>query len=242
MTESQTQDSTVARLVPSHYRPNGTPEGAATCSEPPIRIRVLGEFRITIDSVEVPARRNMPRVPWELLQCCVAHGDRPMPQEHLEELLWPDSDGDAAYRALITTVYRLRKLLGDKEALLFRNRTLALNPALCWVDAWEFERSVSNLRNLTQLERSLELYGGPFLSGVCENPMALAACERLRRKYLRAVLCVGADLERQRRPDLAVALYERALDIEPQALALLARMQSLTPDSHGSPRRASHLQ
>jgi len=188
---------------------------------------VLGNFRIAIDAVEVAATRNMPRVPWQLLKCLVAHGNKPIAQERLEAILWPDADGDAAYRALVTTAFRLRSLLGRKDALLFRNRTLALNPALCRVDAWEFEHAVSNVRDLEHLARSLDLYCGSFLSEACENPLQVAACEQLRRKYLRAVLLVGMDLERKRCTDPAVALYERALDVEPQAGVLLERVRAL---------------
>jgi hypothetical protein len=221
--ERHVPDGTAPVTSAAHCRASSTADTVG----PPIRIWVLGDFRIAIDAVDVPATRNMPRVPWQLLKCLVAHGNKPIAQARLEEVLWPDSDGDAAYRALVTTAFRLRNLLGRKDALLFRNRLLALNPALCWSDAWEFEHAASNLHDLEHLRRSLELYRGPFLSEACENPLQVAACEQLRRKYLRAVLLVGTDLERKQRPDLAEALYESALDVEPRARVLRERLGTM---------------
>jgi DNA-binding SARP family transcriptional activator len=49
--------------------------------------------------------------------------------------LWAQSEGDAAYRSLITTVYRLRRLLHCHEAVSFSAGVVALSPAHCWIDA-----------------------------------------------------------------------------------------------------------
>jgi len=43
----------------------------------------------------------------------IAMGGRQVPQTRLADLLWPDAEGDAAYRALITTLQRLRRLIGE---------------------------------------------------------------------------------------------------------------------------------
>jgi len=51
------------------------------------------------------------------------------------DTLWPDADGDQAYRACATAIYRLRKLLGEDKAVIVKDEKVSLNPSLVWVDA-----------------------------------------------------------------------------------------------------------
>ncbi len=67
---------------------------------------------------------------------CLGDGKRPVLRERLADLLWPDSDGDRAQRALDTAIHRLRRYLGGEEMILTRPGSVELNPALCRVDYW----------------------------------------------------------------------------------------------------------
>ena len=213
--------------------------GNVLLAEQPIKIWVLGEFRVAINGVDVPASKNMPRIPWLLLKCLVAHGSRAVKQERLAELLWPDSEGDAAYRSLITTVFRLRRLLGCKDAVRFQNRSLSLDAALCCVDAWQFECAIADPQNLEQVRQGLTLYRGAFLGGDCDQDFEITAREHLQRKYLRAVLAYGDHLVRKCMLDAAVACYEAAIEVEPDSLVLRERCRELQSRRGRSDRSAS---
>ena len=85
----------------------------------------------------------------------------------------PDADGDAAYRSMLTTLTRLRKLMGREDALVVQGGVLSLNTHLCWVDSLAFEhlanmalkskkgKRTEHTRTFTN--RAKELYQGPFL-------------------------------------------------------------------------------
>jgi DNA-binding SARP family transcriptional activator len=127
--------------------------------------------------------------------------------------LWPDSDAWLARRALNTAIYRLRLLLGRKEAVTLNDDSIALDPQLCWVDAWAFEQALAESRDPFHLRSVLRLYRGMFL---CEadHPLAFETRERLRRKFVQAVLQVGHGEESLGDTGAAIRLYDFALDTD----------------------------
>jgi DNA-binding SARP family transcriptional activator len=178
-----------------------------------VRIFALGQLEIVVGCVRLHFNGASPRRPIELLKGLLAHGGRPSSQHALCEALWPDSEGDAAYRALITTVYRLRRLLHCAGAVTFVGGAVALDPELCWVDAWAFEQAIAHTSNPDQAAPALQLYRGPLM-GDSESPLVFDARDRLRRKYLRAVLLLGQSLERDGDSQSAIELYEQAIEAE----------------------------
>jgi hypothetical protein len=54
-------------------------------------------------------------------------------------VLGPDSEGDAAYHALESALYRLRQLLGARDAVRMEGGKVSLNRDQLWVDMWKFE-------------------------------------------------------------------------------------------------------
>src|SRR5206468_711194 len=80
------------------------------------------------------------RKPLDLLQVLIALGGRDVPEAHLSDILWLDAAGDDAHRAFLTTLQRLRRLLGYKDALVSADGRLTLDPRYAWVDVSAFER------------------------------------------------------------------------------------------------------
>jgi len=80
------------------------------------RVHVLGRFRLTEGDtpITVPPRLRKPQ---ELLQALIAFGGTEVSAGVLIDALWPDSEGDAAYHALESALYRLRQLLGARDAV-----------------------------------------------------------------------------------------------------------------------------
>ena len=83
-----------------------------------------------------------------------------MTREKILALLWPDEPEDKARRSLNQAVYSLRRDLGGEDALL-GTKDLRINLDLLEVDAVEFHDAIAS----GDLERAIELYGGPFLDG-----------------------------------------------------------------------------
>jgi len=206
---------------PMHTREHTHPSERALANEltAPVRIAALGDLEISASGGSRRSHGARARKPRELLMGLVAAGARGIAQHLLCEALWPEAEGDAAYRALITTVYRLRRLLQCRDAVLFAGGRVALSAAHCWVDAWVFDQALPAAAVLADsvpdaaLARALELYRGA-LCGDAEAPLVFEARERLRRKFVRAVLAGGQRLLGAGAAAAAIELYEQALEVE----------------------------
>jgi LuxR family transcriptional regulator, maltose regulon positive regulatory protein len=177
----------------------------------PVRILALGRFEITVDGQTLHCDGARTCKPQELLAGLVAAGPKGLAQHRLCEALWTESEGDAAYRALITTVYRLRRALHHRDAVSFAGGRVALNTELCWVDAWSFELLADGSAGSTERQRSVHHYCGP-LFGDLELPLIFETRDRLRRKFVRNVLQCASQLEHSGQSADAVALYEQSMD------------------------------
>jgi len=58
-------------------------------------------------------------------------------------VLIEDSEGDSTYHALESAVYRLRQLLGARDAVRMEGDRVSLNRDQLWVDMWKFEEERS---------------------------------------------------------------------------------------------------
>ena len=122
--------------------------GAPGAANLPIRITAFGGLTITIDDQPVRFGRTVPRKPLTLLRSLLTLADRPMSVRAACESLWLDAEDYDAYRALVTTVYRLRGLLRYRDAVCFSAEGVRLEGRLVWVDAWEFERALEQNRHI----------------------------------------------------------------------------------------------
>jgi two-component SAPR family response regulator len=137
----------------------------------------------------------------------------------LTDALWPDSEGDAAYHALESALYRLRQLLGARDAVRMEGGKVSLNRHQLWVDLWEFEQELK--RNLDSQASSIErivrlrrLYQGHFLQHETERPWVLRARQDLRERLLRAVREAARECEQARRWEDAATLYRTGIDLD----------------------------
>lgn len=156
-----------------------------------IRVQTLGRFAIIIDDKPVHFGRKVPRVPLMLLQAIIAHGGQAVATATLCDLLWPEADGDAAYRSMKMALSRLRTILKHSDALILRDGHLSLNPMYCWVDALAFEQVAKDsliLLGQGQQEKGGRqatyasiLYGGEFLPHASEIPWTHPCRARLTR-------------------------------------------------------------
>lgn len=194
-----------------------TPPGAVLSEHWPwpVRIRALGRFAVLKDD-QVLTFGKARKKPLELLRTLVVLGGREISVSRLAQLLWPEADGDLARRSMETTLHRLRRLVGD-ECILRHENQLSLNPQYCWLDVHAFEalaeRQDDSMPAVIRARRLLELYQGPFL-GDEDTAAGMVPRERLRSKFIRAMVDVGAQLEGEGSHELAASYYEKAIDIE----------------------------
>ncbi len=181
----------------------------------PVRVRTLGEFAIEIDGEPLRFAGKVQKRPLALLKALVAFGSTGVPEAQLAEALWPDAEGDDAHNAFVTTLQRLRKLLGQRDALLLQDGRLGLNPQSCWVDTLAFESvdpdDASAIAD--DRERALQLYGGAFLAHE-EAPWAIAPRARLRARFVRLGDTDARHHVAQADWDAAIACLERLLGVD----------------------------
>lgn len=186
----------------------------------PVRIYTLGRFELYTGNSRVVFDGRAQQKPLALLKALIALGARGVPQEEAADALWPDSDGDTAYRACATTLHRLRKLIGIDRAILVSEGALTLDPRLCWVDVWRFDRLLNESESGVErqkgahLERkAIELYRGPFLAGE-KLGCIVPARERLRGRFIKHVGLLASGYEASGEIDSAIELYNKGIEAD----------------------------
>lgn len=192
----------------------------------PLRIFTLGRFSVTHGTGPIRFARKTQRRPLQLLKALIAHGGRGVATERLGMALWPEAEGDMAYRAFEITLHRLRRLIGVDRALVLRNGLLTLDNRRCWVDVWEFEKAVSRTEALLNSpapdageldkmsSRVVALYHGHFLGGETPEPWSISQRERLRSKFLRHLVDIARHWESIGRQEAAIRCYRKGLEID----------------------------
>ena len=209
------------------YRPSNPPY---TLSNWPwaVKVTTLGPFAIEVDSQPVTFGRKVPRRVLALLQAIIAFGGQQVKEDQLMDALWPESDGDRAYRSYATALHRLRKLLGDESVVIVQDRKVSLDPYRCWVDVWAFEHLLDQAvmaktekeiqKSANLCEQALKLYQGLFLNDNENAPWAARTRERLRKKYVTHVESLCRAWKDDGKVEEVRALFEQALNHEPEGL------------------------
>jgi DNA-binding response OmpR family regulator len=202
----------------------------------PLAIYTLGQFALLRDGQPLTFSRKVQKRPLDLLKVLVAHGGVRTDTAPLLEALWPEAEGDAAKVSFDSNLHRLRKLMDLDDVLHLSEGRLSLDEKRCWVDVWAFEALVSRIERATRLpspasdelgelaRELLRLYRGHFLEQETHDSWAVAARDRLKAKFLRAVTILGAGLEQCGEWRQTAALYSRALELDNLAEGLYRRL------------------
>ncbi len=212
-------------------RPERRAQGVAAWPWP-VRIEALGRFRVEREGAPLGGSTTGPRRPLDLLRALVACGGREVRRERLADLLWPEAEGDAAARALATTLHRLRRLLGPESVVAVRDGVVGLDPGRCWLDLWAVEEGIAPLlapprrghpvarEAVEAAEGALELYRGPLLHASGGESWLLAPRERLHLRMVKAVERIGRYWEAAGEFERAAAAYARGVEIDDLAEGL----------------------
>jgi len=200
-----------------------------------IRVEALGEFKVYRRGEPLAFEGKAQKKPLELLKVLIALGGRSVAKERLQDVLWPDAESAAASAALDVLVSRLRKLLGEVEAVRIDEGKVGLDASRVWLDVWAFDRDVEALQSALRAQaddsviddlgrRLLARYRGPFLGSEDPQRWSLAARERWQNRFRRSLADAGQRWEERGDWSRAIALYERALDEDSLAEELYRRL------------------
>jgi len=180
-----------------------------------VRIYTLRPFKITINCNGNYKSLNLQQKPLELLKIIIANGGRNVPVDLICDTLWPDVDGDAAYKSLKTTLYRLRKNMGNDGYIINHNNTLSLAKK-CWVDALVFWNPLGEINN-NNIERAISLssyYQAPFMNEDIHSSWTFMARNRIGRNHKILLKEIATHFLSKNEIDNAIEYFYKALDID----------------------------
>jgi DNA-binding SARP family transcriptional activator len=145
-------------------------------------------------------------------------------EDLLIDRLWPDAAGDAGRASLKITVHRLRRLIGDDEAIQRHANEVTINRHVCWVDAFAVQHLLDKLEAVRvdvdgesafepMLARLTRLYRGEFLP-VDDASWVLSVRAALQRRTLHQLLRIGHYYSETNRWLDAARVYETAMLVD----------------------------
>ena len=189
-----------------------------------LKIHTFGLFQIMKEDKPLQFPGKAQKMPLELLMLLIAYGGTEVSIEKIIDALWYETDGDMARSAFSTTLNRLRNLIGIKEAIQLRAGKVTVDKNYCWVDTWVFVRALDEAESLWEkgekqqaivlYEKAVTLYKGHFLAGESEEPWMIPLRERLKNKFLDAILKLGKRWEKKEVFETAIMYYKKGLAID----------------------------
>jgi len=193
-----------------------------------LKLHTLGRFGLLKDNKQIRFIRKTQQKPLTMLKALIAFGERDISKEQLNDLLWPEAEGDAAHSAFSTTLSRLRHLLDVNEAIRHKEGRITLDPRCSWVDAWAFERLIGKSETLWResqsgdaitdalrlSEKAIDIYKGLFLPADERHSWTTSYRERLRNKFLRINSKLGNYLQQTGQWEEALECYQRTLEVD----------------------------
>jgi TolB-like protein len=217
--------------------------GNSTDGQPCWSLRLLGGFAVAGPGGEKAALSGK-RERALLSYLALSPGCRAS-RRKLASLLWGDVSDDTALDNLRTSVWRLRRALGDADHRVIRSdgEDIALNAGLFNIDALAFLH-LSAQFNRADLEAASALYEGDFLSGVAIESEEFEAWQRaeVERYRNQAIDMLGRLMTQQHACgdiDRAIETGVRLLGLDPLHETAVRRMMRLYGQSG---RRGAALQ
>src|SRR5438046_2244111 len=108
---------------------------------------MLGGFRVVVRGHTLDDHAWRRRAARQLFKCLLSRPNRRMTRDEVIELLWPESDSDAASTNVRSTLHAMRRVLEPSDeaiGIVFTDRdSIWLRPDVeLWSDADEFERTL----------------------------------------------------------------------------------------------------
>lgn len=200
----------------------------------PVRLQTLGRFGLVVAGEPIACTSPLQDKTQELLLRLVSAGGEGVDSATLTQEMGAPGEGDAPRLPFEDTVQHLRQLLGDNQTLRVNNGRLSLDPELCWVDAWSFERLTRGLSedddttagalDLDAANAAMGLYAGHFLESEVRGSWSQAYRDRLRERLHQLVRQVARQFESMGAMAAAASICERGLELDNTAEAIYQQL------------------
>ncbi|WP_424211356.1 AfsR/SARP family transcriptional regulator [Streptomyces sp. BI20] len=229
MTTARTDATSTATIATGVGIASGASAGATggpAGPGPAVRVRFLGDFRLTV--------RGEPVDRWRagkargLFQFLVLHRGQVLTRDRLHDALWPGAAGGSSLKVAAHALRRVLDAHPDRPGdsgirLLHRDFGYVLHVDGLWSDLEAFRELVhTGLRAAARgdtaaargpLRAALDLYGGEFLRGE-DADWVVEQREYLRALALRALTVLRADAEAREDGGEVIELCRRALAVD----------------------------
>jgi DNA-binding SARP family transcriptional activator len=215
--------------------PSTRPATWATRESARVRIHSFGGLKLKIDGRVIGGQLSRGKKSTLLLKAILAHGGTDISAELLEDVLWPDADGDAAAVDLKVTLFRLRQIGLESRGIRapwieMKQRRLSLIPSECFVDSLQFERLAISALNTSEpaytVETTLDLYTDDFLPYDVNEPWIASRRDHLRGLFIKAAKKFYDEVSKTGEFDKALPYLERAVQKAPVDEGLYVRLIS----------------
>jgi ATP/maltotriose-dependent transcriptional regulator MalT/DNA-binding SARP family transcriptional activator len=182
---------------------------------PPCDIFILGRCEITKPYELKPTSYKLSSTQIRLLKRLIIQGENnSISCDELIDSIWPEIDFDKAYARLKTTVRRLRKMLGNKDSILFKDGQIKLNNDLCRIDSWRFVMLTNSLPSINKelIIQLFELYQGAFCDRGYENCDLLLYKSSLEARFESVVNKVTNHYSQLNDWQTVLDIYQQALN------------------------------
>jgi ATP/maltotriose-dependent transcriptional regulator MalT/DNA-binding SARP family transcriptional activator len=204
----------------------GMTDGSARVS-----IACLGGFKVWLAEEPVKDAAWKGKQAKALLKLLLSDPGRKVSREVIMEALWGNSAVDTQRANLASLVYRIRKVLdGPKKdgdggsCVILDGDHLSLDPSRVVVDVERFLSSLEKAERfkaqnehgacVEEYERAIDLYRGDFIPEDLYEDWIVAARDRLRLRYFKALLNMARIAESSSDAGRAVAAYSRLFDAD----------------------------
>jgi predicted ATPase/DNA-binding SARP family transcriptional activator len=181
-----------------------------------LHIADLGPLQITLGGKPIASEGRASNRVRELLVFLAAHPPGPT-KEEVGVAFWPDASGEQVKNAFHVTLHRLRKLLGDADAIVADGaRYRVAIPHI--VDSRRFESGITDAlrrNDVAAIESALALYSGDFLQGEDAGDWCFPIRASLRQLYVRGLFALAQAHEARGRYAEAAETYTRVLSRDP---------------------------
>ena len=214
-----------------------------------IQIYTLGTLRVVRDGYTVAESDWQTRQARQLLKILITERPRPVSTDRLIDLLWPESASQAAATTLRSAINALRHVLEPERPNRAPARyIITQNPGYAfhghpeiWLDVDAFEaalllaeKSRAPADKMRHLQSAIDLYADDYLMSDPYGDWARHERERLRERYLTALLHLATVQAEQGDYTAAIATTRQVLTRDPvreSAYQALMRYQAEAGDS-----------
>ncbi|MCD6290216.1 MAG: tetratricopeptide repeat protein [Anaerolineae bacterium] len=210
----------VQALITHLQRKQGRPAVRTGARRAYLRAYALGTVRV-VRNGRILERSDWKSVTTRELFFYLLEHQQPLRKEEIMEAFWPGFAESRANSNFHSTVYRLRKAMGQ-GILLYEDERYRLNPEIeIWYDVEAFEDAMSRLHRQAMpleqqerlLEQALDLYHGDFLVDSYAD-WCVARRESLRELRIDALLRLAQIRAVRGDPEGAMELLKSALQLD----------------------------